>query len=91
MTSSFEPFSILYDDRAPSLHSPELCTRASHLLLALTTITVVFAFVLRLRGCVVAECKFEELNRIPCSRVFECIGSYELMRYHLKCPQASAV
>jgi hypothetical protein len=49
MTSNFEPFSILFDDHAPSLSSVALFTCTSHLLLLLTIFNLVSASVLTVR------------------------------------------
>jgi hypothetical protein len=80
MTSNFEPFSILFDDRAPSPSSVALLTCTSHLLLLLTIFNVVSASVLTVRRkereTGVVECTSEELYRIPCS----CFC--ELIRFH---------
>jgi hypothetical protein len=50
MTSNFEPFSILFNDHAPSLSSVALLTCTSHLLLPpLTIFNLVSASVLTVR------------------------------------------
>jgi hypothetical protein len=65
MTSNFKPFSILFDDRAPSLSSVVLLTCTSHLLLPLTIFNLVSVSVLTMRHeereTGVVECIFEEL------------------------------
>jgi hypothetical protein len=80
MTSNFEPFSILFDDRAPSPSSVALLTCTSHLLLLLTIFNLVSASVLTVRHeereTGVVECTSEEFYRIPCS----CFC--ELIRFH---------
>jgi hypothetical protein len=80
MTSNFEPFSILFDDRASSLSSVALLICTSHLLLLLTIFNLVSTYVLSVRHeereTGVVECTFEELYRIPCS----CFC--ELIRFH---------
>jgi hypothetical protein len=63
MTSNFEPFSILFHDRAPSLSSVALLTFTCFLL------TVRHEE----RETGVVECTFEELYRIPCSCLCELI------------------
>jgi hypothetical protein len=77
MTSNLEPFSILFDDRAPSLSSVALLTCTSHLLLLLTIFNLVSASILMVpheeRETGGVECTFEELYRIPCSCFCELI------------------
>jgi hypothetical protein len=78
MTSNFEPFSILFDDRAPSPSSVALLTCTSHLLLLLMIFNLVSASVLTVRHeereTGVVECTSEELYRIPCSCFCELIS-----------------
>jgi hypothetical protein len=80
MTSNYEPFSILFDDRAPSLSSVALLTCTSYLLLLLTIFNLVSASVLivrhKEREIGVVECTSEELYRIPCSCFCELIRFY---------------
>jgi hypothetical protein len=80
MTSNFEPFSILFDNRVPSPSTVALLTFTSHLLLFLTIFNLVSASVLTVRReereTRVVECTSKELYRIPCS----CFC--ELIRFH---------